>query len=149
MEGGGGHFTKNEVSLNYNAFVEHGENVDVVCHTGYFPKGPPRLRCWYGEWSGGASSVFGMPKCVGNPCNLPEISGTPGGKYVGKFSLISSFFNVLDQVIYPYQWISISQNLYCKNGKKKIRVCEAGKGQLILKCPFGVFKSPENQQRKC
>ena len=102
LEGGGGHFTKNEVSLNYNAFVEHGENVDVVCHTGYFPKGPPRLRCWYGEWSGGASSVFGMPKCVGNPCNLPEISGTPGGKYVGKFSLISSFFNVLDQVIYPY-----------------------------------------------
>ena len=88
MEGGGGHFTKNEVSLNYNAFVEHGENVDVVCHTGYFPKGPPRLRCWYGEWSGGASSVFGMPKCVGNPCNLPEISGTPGGKYVGKLSLI-------------------------------------------------------------
>ena len=57
MEGGGGHFTKNEVSLNYNAFVEHGENVDVVCHTGYFPKGPPRLRCWYGEWSGGVDSV--------------------------------------------------------------------------------------------
>ena len=53
LEGGGGHFTKNEVSLNYNAFVEHGENVDVVCHTGYFPKGPPRLRCWYG----GASPV--------------------------------------------------------------------------------------------
>ena len=35
LEGGGGHFTKNEVSLNYNAF----ENVDVVCHldTGLAP----------------------------------------------------------------------------------------------------------------
>ena len=78
----GGHFTKNEISLNYNAIVQHGENVDMVCHTGYFLEGSSRLRCWYGEWSGG--SVFGMPKCVGNPCNLPEISGTPGGKYVGK-----------------------------------------------------------------
>ena len=34
LDGSGGYFTKNEVSLNYNAFVEHEENVDVVCHLG-------------------------------------------------------------------------------------------------------------------
>ena len=38
----------------------------------------------YGDWSGGSRSVFGMSKCVGNPCTLPDISGTPGGKYRGK-----------------------------------------------------------------
>ena len=54
-------------------------------------KGPSILRCWYGDWSGGASSVFGMPKCVGNPCNLPEISGTPGGQYIGKYVFLCVF----------------------------------------------------------
>ena len=54
-------------------------------------KGPSILRCWYGDWSGGASSVFGMPKCVGNPCNLPEISGTPGGQYIGKYVFLCDF----------------------------------------------------------
>ncbi len=44
--------------------------------------GPARLRCWFGEWSGGSSTGFGLPKCVGNPCELPEISGGEG-KYVG------------------------------------------------------------------
>ena len=39
LDGGGGHFTKNEVSLNFNTLVEHGVNVDVICHTGYFLKG--------------------------------------------------------------------------------------------------------------
>ena len=36
LDGCGGFFTKNEVSLNYNALLEHGENADVVCHTAYF-----------------------------------------------------------------------------------------------------------------
>ena len=62
--------------LNDNEKIDHGKDIDVVCHEGFFLSGPPRLRCWFGEWSGGASSVFGMPKCVGNPCTLPEITGT-------------------------------------------------------------------------
>ena len=61
--------------LNDNEKIDHGKDIDVVCHEGFFLSGPPRLRCWFGEWSGGASSVFGMPKCVGNPCTLPEITG--------------------------------------------------------------------------
>jgi len=40
------------------------------------------LRCWFGEWSGGSSTGFGLPKCVGNPCELPEITGGEG-KYIG------------------------------------------------------------------
>ena len=44
--------------------------------------GPARLRCWFGEWSGGSSTGFGLPKCVGNPCELPEITGGEG-KYIG------------------------------------------------------------------
>ena len=62
--------------LNLNDKIKHGKDIDVVCHNGFFLNGPARLRCWFGEWSGGASSVFGMPKCVGNPCALPEITGT-------------------------------------------------------------------------
>ncbi len=40
------------------------------------------MRCWFGEWSGGSSTGFGLPKCVGNPCELPEITGGEG-KYIG------------------------------------------------------------------
>jgi hypothetical protein len=84
----GGHFTKeNGHTLSPEASIEHGKDVDLVCHSGYFRNGPSRLRCWYGDWSGGASSVFGMPRCVGNPCTLPEITGTPGGKYVGPYDV--------------------------------------------------------------
>lgn len=81
--GGSGRFTQNGQVLNFDAHIKHGQDVDVLCNSGYFLNGPSRLRCWYGDWSGGSSSVFGMPKCVGNPCTLPEITGTPGGKYVG------------------------------------------------------------------
>ena len=81
VEGNGGHFTLGGQNLSPQSKVSHGEDVDVVCHQGYFLSGPSRLRCWFGDWSGGSSSVFGMPKCVGNPCTLPEISGTSGGRY--------------------------------------------------------------------
>lgn len=37
-------------------------------------RSPPR----YGKWTGSAET----PKCVGNPCRLPEIPGG-GGKYIG------------------------------------------------------------------
>ena len=83
VAGGGGHFTLGGQSLSHDSQVNHGEDVDVVCHAGYFLSGPSRLRCWFGDWSGGSSSVFGMPKCVGNPCTLPKISGTSGGRYRG------------------------------------------------------------------
>ena len=55
--------------------VEHGKEVDLDCDDGYFRNGPARLRCWFGEWSAGSSTGFGMPKCVGNPCELPVIKG--------------------------------------------------------------------------
>lgn len=74
----GGHFVDQKgKALPLNARVEHGHDIDVVCHQGHFLNGADRLRCWYGDWSGGSSAIFGMPKCVGNPCVLPEITGEP------------------------------------------------------------------------
>jgi hypothetical protein len=63
--GSGGHFTMDGTSMARDAQVDHGKEVDLKCHPGNFLSGPTRLRCWFGEWSGGASTVFGLPKCVG------------------------------------------------------------------------------------
>ena len=65
--------------------VDHGKEVDLECDDGYFRNGPARLRCWFGEWSAGSSTGFGMPKCVGNPCELPVIIGQ--GMYSNKIGV--------------------------------------------------------------
>ena len=71
--------------------VEHGKEVDLDCDDGYFRNGPARLRCWFGEWSAGSSTGFGMPKCVGNPCELPVIKGE--GKYFSTGNNRNLFIN--------------------------------------------------------
>ena len=68
--------------------VDHGKEVDLECDDGYFRNGPARLRCWFGEWSAGSSTGFGMPKCVGNPCELPVIKGTGEEYHVNKKIII-------------------------------------------------------------
>ena len=44
----------NQKALTLNDQIGHGKDIDVICHDGFFLNGPARLRCWFGEWSGGA-----------------------------------------------------------------------------------------------
>ena len=65
----------------------------------------------------------------------------------------SKFF--MDNIILEYIWVrNEKQSFYWKNWMMEIMdkgfsaKMGADKGQLISKCPFGVFKSPKKELRK-
>ena len=80
---------------------------------------------------------FQKEQCIVNGMNLH------------KFWLEPFYFTKMDQVFFIFLYfLHVVVHVVKKSGlRETLSKSMAIKGQLILKCPFGVFKQPKNQQK--